>query len=166
MKQTPRIQAGNLINPIRLLLQDLPLPPTNAVRGDVLSQHAALSLASSAHVSKLSLLSPHYVSSCTQTLRQAGQETQGCPPASRQALSTGCSSGTAGTSLALDSSSSESLASLAPAACLEIKPKWKGDWEGQRIGLRSRIPICGAVATLTSLRIQEFTSFCFTQNNS
>lgn len=101
-----------------------------------------------------------------KTLRQAGQETQGCPPASRQALSTGCSSGTAGTSLALDSSSSESLASFAPAACLEIIPKWKGDWEGQRIGLRSRIPICGTVATLTSLRSQEFTSFCFTQNNS
>lgn len=109
------------------LLQDLPLPPPHTVSGDVLSVHAALSPASSAHVSKSPLVSSCCIFHGTQTLHQAGQEPQQCPPASRQALSTGCTSGTPGISLALDSISSESLASPAPAACLEI-PKWKGDW--------------------------------------
>lgn len=54
----PRIRAGNLINPVGLLLQELPLPPTNAVHRDVLSGHTALSPASPAHISASPLGSP------------------------------------------------------------------------------------------------------------
>lgn len=133
---------------------------------DVLFVCAAFFLTSFVHVSKYSPVSPFSTSSGTQTLCQVGRETPGIPSSRKASTQLQVLHSHPRHLSASGSCSSEPPTSRTPAARLGITPKWKGDWEGQRIGLRSRIPICGAAATLTSLRSQEFASSCLTQNNS
>jgi len=158
------IRASNLIKLLSSHLQDLPLPAAKAAQGWPLWGCCIFS--SILCLSSYSLVSSPSISSCTRTLCQVGWESPGIHLSCKASAQRQILPSHPRHLPALSSRSSEPLPSRVPAACLEITPRWKGDWEEQRIQLRSRIPVCGAAAPLTSLRSQEFASSCFTQNNS